>query len=112
MYFHTRLKRLRQRHKMTQHDLAEILGVKPSTIANYESNRNEPAFDKLIVISTYFNVSIDYLLGRTEECHSCIFHHVDANKLELIHQISGLRDNKLLELKNFIDFLYYKQERP
>ena len=63
MDFNVRLKQLRQKHKLTQSELADILGLKPTAVSNYESRRNEPSFDKLIALSKYFDVSCDYLLG-------------------------------------------------
>ncbi|MHB8130996.1 MAG: helix-turn-helix domain-containing protein [Mobilitalea sp.] len=66
MNFNVRLKQLRQRNKLTQGELANILGLKPTAISNYESERNEPSFDKLISLSIYFDVSCDYLLGLTD----------------------------------------------
>ena len=66
MNFNIRLKQLRQKNKLTQSELAEILGLKPTAISNYESKRNEPSFDKLIALSKYFDVSCDYLLGISD----------------------------------------------
>ena len=66
MNFNVRLKQLRQKHKLTQSELADILGLKPTAISNYESKRNEPSFDKLIALSRYFDVSCDYLLGVSD----------------------------------------------
>ena len=45
MNFHLRLKQLRQKKGLTQGELAGILGLKPTAISNYESNRNEPSFE-------------------------------------------------------------------
>ena len=66
MNFNVRLKQLRQKHKLTQSELADILGLKPTAISNYESKRNEPSFDKLIALSKHFDVSCDYLLGVSD----------------------------------------------
>ena len=55
MTFHTRLKQLRQKHNLTQSELADILGLKPTAISNYEAGRNEPSFEKLIALSKYFD---------------------------------------------------------
>ena len=57
MNFHLRLKQLRQKQGLTQGELAKILGLKPTAISNYESNRNEPSFDKLIALSKEFDVT-------------------------------------------------------
>ena len=66
MNFHLRLKQLRQKKGLTQGELAGILGLKPTAISNYESNRNEPSFEKLIALSKEFDVTCDYLLGVSD----------------------------------------------
>ena len=50
---------------MTQKDLGDLLGISASTIGMYEQNRREPDIDMLLKISTHFDVSIDYLLCKT-----------------------------------------------
>ncbi|MDL2211852.1 XRE family transcriptional regulator [Erysipelotrichaceae bacterium OttesenSCG-928-M19] len=50
--------------KITQQDLAELLGVDRATISNYERGTHEPSQQSLFTLSEYFNVSVDYLLGN------------------------------------------------
>lgn len=59
------LRKLRKERNVTQKQLARALGVSESTISLYESGKHEPDHATLIKIADYFNVSIDYLLGRT-----------------------------------------------
>lgn len=57
------LKQLRVKRGLTQEELADILGVKPGTIGNYEQGQRLPKDDKMwIKIAKYFNVTIDYLM--------------------------------------------------
>ncbi len=55
---------LRKNRKLTQQDMADILKVSKPTYNHYETGRYEPDIKKLIQISDYFGVSIDYLLGH------------------------------------------------
>ncbi|MGO1580693.1 MAG: helix-turn-helix domain-containing protein [Peptoniphilaceae bacterium] len=64
MDFGNKLKFLRRQFHITQKELAEILNVERATIAGYETRNSEPNFNKLIKLSEYFNVSIDYLLSN------------------------------------------------
>lgn len=58
------LKKLRKDRDMTQSELANILGVSPSTIGMYEQGRREPDSKTLLNMAKFFNVSTDYLLGN------------------------------------------------
>ena len=46
--------------------LAEYLGLSPRGYQDYETNQNDPKLKTLIAIADYYNVSIDYLVGRTD----------------------------------------------
>ena len=64
--FGERLRRLRKARDITQSDLAEYIGVVPSTVGKYERLADSyPSVEALIKISEYFDVSIDYLLKGT-----------------------------------------------
>ena len=62
-----RLKELRKKKKMSQLRLATELHTTQNTISRYETGEREPGIDELIKIADYFNVSVDYLIGRTED---------------------------------------------
>ena len=64
--FAERLKKLRLEADMKQSDLGKLLGVSASTIGMYEQGRRYPDFETLIKIANYFNVSLDFLLGRSD----------------------------------------------
>ncbi len=66
MEFGDRLKLLREEKGLTQQDIADILKVGRPTIAGYETKRKQPDYDKINILADYFNVSLDYLLGRSE----------------------------------------------
>ena len=63
--FSTRLKELRKEYKMTQQALSDKLGIVRTAIANYETNRTMPDPTTLDKLSQIFNVSIDYLMGKS-----------------------------------------------
>ena len=60
-----RLKLLRKETPYTQAEMADKIGVARTTYAMYEQGKREPDNNTLDKIATYFNVSVDYLLGRT-----------------------------------------------
>ena len=61
-----RLKLLRIEAHKTQKEMADLLRIDRTTYVKYESGSNEPPFSSLHKLAEYFDVSIDYLLGRTE----------------------------------------------
>lgn len=64
--FSERLKELREQLNISQTQLANDLNLSRSTISSYELNKRQPDFETLEKLADYFNVSIDYLLGRTK----------------------------------------------
>ncbi|WP_432627224.1 helix-turn-helix domain-containing protein [Brotaphodocola sp.] len=62
--FNEILKQLRNRDNLSQAELAQKLGVAKSTIGMYESGKREPDFETLESIADFFNVDMNFLLGR------------------------------------------------
>lgn len=64
--FSKRLYELRINKGLTQPELAKDLNVAKQTISNWENDNRSPDNEMLIKIANYFDVSLDYLLGRTD----------------------------------------------
>ena len=65
--FSERLRIIRKKHKQTQGEMADVLGVTTRTIVNWESGYRTPTIDTLSEIARLYSVSTDYLLGKDEE---------------------------------------------
>ena len=61
-----RLKYLRKQKKVSQLKLAMDLNMNQNSISRYESGQRQADYETLIAFADYFDVSIDYLLERTE----------------------------------------------
>jgi len=59
-----RLRKLRKSHNLTQEQVAAYLSVAKSTISQYENNINEPDIDTIIRLADWYDVTVDYMLGR------------------------------------------------
>jgi transcriptional regulator with XRE-family HTH domain len=59
--------RLRQDKDITQKELAKLLHIDQSMISYYEKNKKRPSYEVLAKIADIFDVSVDYLLGRTND---------------------------------------------
>ena len=61
-----RFKDIRIAKGMTQKQVVDDLELSVIAIQNYENLRRKPAYDILIALADYFDVSLDYLVGRTD----------------------------------------------
>lgn len=110
--FSKRLVSLRKEKKLTQYDLAELLGFSRGQIGNYEQGTREPDQNTLLKISDFFNVSVDYLLGKTDVKN----YLDDSNNTIALHSdgdldYSDLTDEAKEEVKNFIDYIRVKYKK-
>lgn len=64
--FCERLRTLRTNKGLSQQDFAKQLGISKSSVNMYERGEREPSFEMLELIADYFNVDMDYLLGKSE----------------------------------------------
>ncbi len=62
-----RLRDLREDNDITQNQIALILNVKQNTYSQYENGKREVPIDVLWKLADYYNVSIDYLVGRQND---------------------------------------------
>ena len=65
--FSKRLKELRLSKGLKQTDLAKILEMSERGYRRWELSETEPNLDKLVFLADYFNVSLDYLVGRSND---------------------------------------------
>lgn len=67
-----RIKKLREEKKLTQKELANIINISNTTLSQYESGQRMPNDIIKIKLADFFNVSLDYLVGRTNNIHESI----------------------------------------
>lgn len=58
------LKKILAESGLTQQNVADDLGISPQAVNNYVHEKREPSIEMLIKLADYFNVSVDYLIGR------------------------------------------------
>ncbi|NLM05359.1 MAG: helix-turn-helix domain-containing protein [Tissierellia bacterium] len=64
--FKERFKSLRRERGLTQEEMGGILKVSKQAVSNYENGKRQPELETLEVIAEYFNVDMNYLIGRSE----------------------------------------------
>lgn len=95
-----RIKELRKRHNMLQKDLASLLKVSQQTCSNYEAGRHEPDHNSLVIMADYFNVSVDYILGRSDNPQPPAPEEKNNRLALLVHKLRKAPD--MYDLINFI----------
>lgn len=70
--FVSRLENLRSSRKLTQKEIAGKLGIARTTYSGYENGTREPDHEMLQKMADLFDVSVDYLLGRTNNLNQVI----------------------------------------
>lgn len=95
-----RLRELRKLHKLSQEDLAERYNVDRVTISRWENEQNDIPNKTLLDIANFFNISIDYLLGKELNNNANNNSTLDAatNKLmNIFSSLNGEGQAKILE---------------
>ncbi len=85
--FSERLKSLRRASKMKQSELAQKLSLSQQTISLYEANKRHPDLETLVRLADEFQVSTDYLLGRTKHRNILSKEFIHSSNLEELFQV-------------------------
>lgn len=102
MEFSERLKNLRKQAHLTQVDVAEKLGISQPAYASWERGAKKPTQDNLVKIAQILDVSIDYLVGNSEEKSA------ELDNIELLFRMNskGLsEEEKKIFKKELIEFM-------
>lgn len=67
MNYYQRLKDLREDNDLKQEDIAKLLGINQTQYSRYELGKNAMSIKRYIILARYYNVSLDYLAGLTDE---------------------------------------------
>lgn len=110
-----RIALLREKRGLTQEELSNKIGISRAALSHYETNRREPDYETINKIANYFNVTVDYLLGRTDQPQTVLDHdvrefveHLDLTDESILKKFSLTVDGRILtpeEAKRFIAFV-------
>jgi len=110
-----RIAYLRERRGLTQEELAQALGISRAALSHYEKNRREPDSETLTKLADLFKVSLDYLLGRTENPNmvmdrevGAFIDHLELSDEEILEKYTLTIDGRKLtaeEARRFIAFI-------
>ncbi len=114
--FQIRLKELREKAHLSQASLAKKIGVSQSTVGMWESGRNKPKNAQLVMLSTLFGVSADFLLGiedKTATEHEKMITELTDDELELLtiyRNLNADAKNTLLRMARYAADSHLAQE--
>ena len=86
-----RIKKLREERELSQLDLSKILNVSTSSLSQYESGNRVPSDDVKRNIADYFQVTMDYLVGRTDQPFASVT-LTEKNEKNIAKKMRDLRE--------------------
>ena len=105
--FPERLKELRKSRNISQQKLGTYLNYGYTAIANYESGRNEPSFDTLMKIAVFFDVTVDFLIGLSNE--PMIMNALSVSEVRLLEIYRRLNEETKQIIMDMIGIIYKNQ---
>lgn len=110
-----RLQQLRKDRDLSQKEIAAHLKFTVSTISNYEQDVHAPDLETLRKLADYYDVSADYLLGRTQYCYSLETLHSKLtpqySTMHLINTVSNLTEKNMISLLDYLDLLVRREKK-
>lgn len=101
-----RLKALRLRQNKTQEDMATLLGITRQAYGKYESGKNEPDMSSLSKLADYFEVTADYLMGRSD-----IKNPESKPEGRFFHDLDHASKEDLNELEDYFKFMQKRRQQ-
>ncbi len=105
MAFYQRLKDLRDDKDLRQKDVAKIINTSSNYYGNYESGKRPIPFERVIELANFYNVSIDYIAGRTTDKRGLTRSELSDKETELIKKFRSLSESgkgRILERMDII----------
>lgn len=103
--FSDMLKYLRKREGLTQQELAKKLDISKSTVSMYENGNREPDFETLETIADFFNVDMNFLMGKPSNPFP------EVNTLAAHFEGEEFSEAEMEEIKNFVEFVKNKRKQ-
>ena len=87
---------LMESRNVTAQKVSQDTGISSGNISDWKSGRSAPTVDKLIILSNYFNVSIDYILGKEQKNSSSELTENELTIIELFKELSETQQGELI----------------
>ena len=107
--FAKRLKTLRLSRRLTLQKIGDAVGSTPQTIGNLEHDRKSPSLNMVLALADFFDVSVDYLAGRTNapafpHCDKTteVFDSASSDRGKFFDEFNGLRKENLEKTISYV----------
>ncbi len=98
-----RLRELREQNKKSREEIAQELNISLAAYAHYENNFRQPPIENLIKLADYYNVSLDFLVGRSVKKVNDVLDIIDINGIKL-------KTGDIKKIKEIIDIISKKSQ--
>ncbi|MBD5144982.1 MAG: helix-turn-helix transcriptional regulator [Ruminococcus sp.] len=110
MNLYNRLKDLREDMDKNQTQIAEIIGTSQSYYAQYENGKRQLPFDRVIKLAKYYEVSLDYIAGLTNDKKGLTKSQLSEDVSHLVKSYELLSEKRKGKLELFLQQLVEEQE--
>lgn len=110
-----KLKMLRTQRKVSQAELSKLLGYSSATCGHWESGRTTPNIEQLSKLSNYFDVSVDYLIGNTDNravSKNPNLMEIYPNEREIIRKYRAMPPTEQRMICKMLDVKHYLDDMP
>ena len=116
--FAERLKTLRLSRRLTLRKIGDAVGSSPQTLGNFENANKSPSLKMVMALADFFGVSVDYLLGRTNnpsladrEKTTEASGPASSDQENFYDALNGLRKKDIDKAMSYVAFLREQQRR-
>ncbi|MBQ2823713.1 MAG: helix-turn-helix transcriptional regulator [Oscillospiraceae bacterium] len=102
MAYYRRIRELREDNDKTQRELAEYLGTPYQYYAVYEKGTSEISFERAILLAKYYDVSLDYIAGLTNDKKGLSSSDLTPEQQEILRLTENLSYNSRKKLLEFL----------
>ena len=105
-----RLKDLREDKDLLQKDIAEKIGTSSNYYGDYENGKRLIPIDRLLILADYYDVSLDYITGRTNDKKGLSKSTLTDQETELIKKFRCLNDTRKGNIMGRVEVLFEQQQ--
>ena len=110
MSLYKRFKDLREDKDLKQKDIAEIINTSANYYGDYENGKREMPFNRVIELAKFYNVSLDYIAGITNDKKGLTKSQLSEDVSRLVKSYETLSDKRKGRLEQFMQQLLDEQE--